>query len=971
MHTKDPGGQDRQQHRVPVLGRGAIVGRYLVVGLVGTGGMGEVYAAYDPELDRKIALKLLRAQSTAGSDASEGRARLLREAQAIARLSDANVVTVYDVGTFDDRVFLAMEFVDGNTLGYWLEAKNRSWREVVAVFASAGRGLAAAHRAGVIHRDFKPDNVMIGSDGKVRVMDFGLARTIAPPAVDDLGTAAPEARKVDSGDPRMVVTPPGPPASASALPAPPGALPGHTSPRTPSLAPAATTAVLTGDLSDVDDVSTRDLAAVLPPRQSAVIASPLTVTGAMMGTPAYMAPEQFQAGTLDARTDQFSFCAALYEALYKERPFPGQSIPELSANVCAGRLRPPPANARVPGWLRRVLLRGLRVNSGERHPSMETLLDALTRDPTRSRRRALLGVSLVALVAVMGLGLVRNQQHQRLRCLGSEAKLAGIWELPGPDGRLPPRKEAVRRAFLATGKRYAADSFNIAMSALDRYVTAWTEMHREACEATNTRGEQSSEVLDLRMGCLNDRLSDVRALTNVFSGADAEVVAQSVKAAQGLRSIEGCADVAALKAVVRPPDDPAVSRAVAEVRTQLADVKALTNAGRFQDGAKVIEQVVRAARATNYEAVVAEALLLSAEIQDFDNPKMAETTYEQAMWAAEASHHDEVVVEAADSLVGNLANFQDRPRDAFRWAAFAEARLKRLGPGHDILAAWRQNNLAIAYLADGKLPQALALFNKAVQTKVGVLGENNFDVAISLGNAADASAEMGRPDEAIIRELSGVDDSPGHRRFRAPDLCVHSLQSRRVHAAEAAVPRRRDHGRAGARHPGKGTVAAASGSGGPPAGPWVGEDGIGRCGSRHSPAGTSAGHSERRRIVESAAGGRALETGQGAGTEPSRSRPGHVPRRTSTPGFSRSEDEGHPTRGSGGLDRQARGEPAAAQHALNGVSLNLNRNPGRVPHLPRSLRQAKPGFYLIGTLGGFRTSRAHSARQSLASFGLG
>ena len=145
MHTKDGGGRDREPNRTSVLGRGATVGRYLVVGLVGTGGMGEVYAAYDPELDRKIALKLLRTQSSVVADASEGRARLLREAQAIARLSDANVVTVYDVGTFENRVFLAMEFVDGNTLAYWLEAKDRSWREIVAVFAAAGRGLAAAH----------------------------------------------------------------------------------------------------------------------------------------------------------------------------------------------------------------------------------------------------------------------------------------------------------------------------------------------------------------------------------------------------------------------------------------------------------------------------------------------------------------------------------------------------------------------------------------------------------------------------------------------------------------------------------------------------------------------------------------------------------------------------------------------------------------------------------------------------------
>src|SRR3954470_6311612 len=157
------------------LGRGAIIGRYLILGLVGRGGMGEVYAAYDPELDRKIAVKLLRARG-AGLSAEDGKTRLLREAQAIARLSHPNVVVVYEVGTFRESVFIAMEFVEGDTLGYWLQAQTRRWREVLDVYVAAGRGLVAAHAAGLVHRDFKPDNVMITKSGQVRVMDFGLAR---------------------------------------------------------------------------------------------------------------------------------------------------------------------------------------------------------------------------------------------------------------------------------------------------------------------------------------------------------------------------------------------------------------------------------------------------------------------------------------------------------------------------------------------------------------------------------------------------------------------------------------------------------------------------------------------------------------------------------------------------------------------------------------------------------------------------
>src|SRR5215831_19001832 len=153
-----------------------MIGRYVVLGLLGRGGMGEVYAAYDPELDRKIAVKLLRARGHGAAALADGRTRLLREAQAIARLSHPNVVVVYDVGTFKDSIFIAMEFIEGNTIGYWLTAADRGWREVLDVYLAAGRGLAAAHEAGLVHRDFKPENVMLTKGGQVRVMDFGLAR---------------------------------------------------------------------------------------------------------------------------------------------------------------------------------------------------------------------------------------------------------------------------------------------------------------------------------------------------------------------------------------------------------------------------------------------------------------------------------------------------------------------------------------------------------------------------------------------------------------------------------------------------------------------------------------------------------------------------------------------------------------------------------------------------------------------------
>ena len=265
------------------LAKGESLGRYVVLGLLGRGGMGEVYAAYDPELDRKIAVKLLRAGGGTGTIGSDGRTRLLREAQAIARLSHPNVVVVYDVGTFKESIFIAMEFVEGNTIGYWLQAADHKWREVLDVYLAAGRGLAAAHEAGLVHRDFKPENVMLTTAGQVRVMDFGLARVQAGVADD------PAAE-----DPVEV---------------------------------AARAAALATTLGGVLDDRTMKLGSGTRSRPAAfsssghVLALKLTQTGAILGTPAYMAPEQLEGRRSDGQADQFSFCVALYRALYGAHPF--------------------------------------------------------------------------------------------------------------------------------------------------------------------------------------------------------------------------------------------------------------------------------------------------------------------------------------------------------------------------------------------------------------------------------------------------------------------------------------------------------------------------------------------------------------------------------------------------------------------------------------------------------------------------
>ncbi|HEX4416801.1 MAG TPA: protein kinase, partial [Kofleriaceae bacterium] len=303
------------------LSVGDRVGRYLVLSSIGAGGMGVVFAAYDPQLDRKIALKLLRSGLAVSN--KDARARLRREAQAIAQLSHPNVVSVYDVGTTDDGdLYIAMEFVEGDTLTTWLKKYPRTWREIIDVFLQAARGLVAAHGVGLLHRDFKPDNVLVGGDGRVRVTDFGLARSLLAP--DELTQARPEMTALDVA---------------------------------------------------------------------------LTATGTVLGTPRYMPPEQMTGLDLDARSDQFSFCVALYEALYGKHPLEGSTSVSMLEHGKAAL--PPPEGTRVPSSVAKAVMRGLAKERTQRWPTMAALVSELTPPVQHARGRT----AAVAMVGVIVLGV--------------------------------------------------------------------------------------------------------------------------------------------------------------------------------------------------------------------------------------------------------------------------------------------------------------------------------------------------------------------------------------------------------------------------------------------------------------------------------------------------------------------------------------------------------------------------------------
>jgi hypothetical protein len=307
----------------PLAPVGEVVGRYRLEREIGTGGMGVVHAAFDPDLERRIALKLLR--SGGGGTAER---RLLREARAMARLVHPNVVTVHEVGSEGGRDYIAMELVEGETLAEWLRSERRPERAILDAFVGAGRGLAAAHAAGVVHRDFKPHNVLRSREGRIVVTDFGLAR--------EAQEAAEPVTWLDRSD----------------TPIPEGA---RSSP-------------LTG----------------------------ITVTGSLLGTPAYMAPEQWHGGAVTPATDQFAFCVALWEALAGERPFRGATVEALRGEI----LRGPGAldQSKIPRRLRRVLRRGLDPDPARRWPSMNALLVAMA----RVERRPLVAVAVILAALLAG-----------------------------------------------------------------------------------------------------------------------------------------------------------------------------------------------------------------------------------------------------------------------------------------------------------------------------------------------------------------------------------------------------------------------------------------------------------------------------------------------------------------------------------------------------------------------------------------
>lgn len=635
------------------------MGRYVLGEVLGTGGMGVVHAAHDEQLRRNVALKVLR-----GRTDPTLRQRLIREARTMARVTHPGVVRIYDVGEHDGQTFIAMELVEGITVRTWLEHEQRPWRSVLSVFTAAARGLAAVHAAGLVHRDFKPDNAMLTDDGRVLVMDFGVART------ETLGAPGE-----------------GPEASASSL--------------------------------------------------------ELTVTGAWVGTPAYMSPEQLRGDAIDARSDQYNFCVALWEGLYGQRPFSGDTLSDLARAIERGAVDPPPSHSEVPRWLHQAVARGLACDPDRRWPSMGALLDRLASDPAHERRKRWAALGVIAVLGSSLWGVLATAPPEDQACADMQAPLVGVWDRS--------RRAEVQAAITGTELGYAPRTWELVERRLDDYAEHWTTARTEACRATR-RGEQSGERLDLRMACYDERLVHLRATVDTLASADSTVVEKAIELVTALPVLDPCADADALATRSLPPEDPAVADRITALERRLAQAQAQQRAGKYDEALAQVEAIATEAEALGHPRLLARTWLRLGSIQwRLADYEAAEHALSRAFDLAvgEPQRLTPEAATAAADLVALLGHSLERHEQAGVWARYSDPLARALGTTEalDVHA----NAVGLLALSEGNYDQARERFEQSLALREHTREANPLAVAKALANLGNAEALAGRHDQAHTR----------------------------------------------------------------------------------------------------------------------------------------------------------------------------------------------------------------------------
>mgnify|MGYP000025184986 CR=1 FL=1 len=546
-------------------------------------------------------------------------------------------------------------------------------------------------RIGAI-RDFKPDNVMIGKDGRVRVMDFGVARAAQAPGGQATPIRRPEL-------PRQVVT---------------------------------------------------------------ALQTDMTQAGSILGTPAYMAPEQWFGHNVDARTDQFSFCVALWEALFGARPFAGGTLTELITSVTAGERMPAP-RAPVPSWVRRVVERGLAVDPDKRWPSMSALLVALTFGERRRRRRNLAAIALAIGAAGAGLAGVRHLDHERriATCVDHGREISGTWNTT--------TATAMRDAMLATGARFAATSADRVVASVDPFVVAWSDARRDACIRSDVDLTWDRDTATRADDCLLEMRWSLAGLLDILTRADAAAVERAAQAAAGLPRPAACLDAAALANRPRPPHDEAARTEAAEIRRALEHALSLRAAGRYADGLAEAEALVPRADALEFPPLAARTRIVVGGLRVLlSDPASARSWLVDGLVLAASAGADELVADAASELTGLLSAKLGEYAEAREWGRLGEALLVRQGQLESPRGARLLHNLANVDYGVGDYAAAEAGHARVLAIREAVLGPQHPDLSASLNNLGlalnargDHAASIRAQERALeIRKASLGPDHP-------------------------------------------------------------------------------------------------------------------------------------------------------------------------------------------------------------------
>ncbi|WP_394846264.1 serine/threonine-protein kinase [Pendulispora brunnea] len=600
---------------VEQLASGTVVGRYVIVRALGRGGMGAVMLAYDLELARDVALKILHTKVAS----EQARLRMMREARAMARLSHPNIVAIYDVGTHDGNIYLAMEYIEGDTLQTWLKTPH-SRREVLSVMKQAGRGLRAAHEAGIVHRDFKPANVLIAKDGRVRVLDFGIARTDGSYASHESVPAPSGPNLAPSGEP-------------------------ETSPSSTGMAVGA---------SSVSEPASDDK---------------LTQEGHILGTVGYLAPEAIAlAGSkMDARSDVFSFCVTLWRALYGVSPFRSESLDDYLLAVHTSSLRRPPGKG-VPTWLHDVVRKGLHPDPSQRFGSMDELLRALDANPWRAR----VAGSLVVLAAIAAvLGTLQHRRSLRVACEEEGAALATHWG--------DVQRQQIRDAVVAAGGPAAQDRTDRVLRALDRHALDWRREQQSSCEATRLAKTQTPAVHERRSACLASARGQFDVIVEVLGQPEPTFHERAIDLVGALSPPHLCRGREVDHAFVPLPIDPVARAKSIEARRLTVRARVFGEAGRWDDALSAARHAKDLSHEAGVVADEADALLTEAKVHNLMfHPALAFSAAREAFMSAERSGADRIAGRAAAELAFVLSAAYTRFDEARGWLDVARAKHARL-----------------------------------------------------------------------------------------------------------------------------------------------------------------------------------------------------------------------------------------------------------------------------------------------------